>query len=30
MDLNTNFLEYNGQLVDEDPGGRYPPPDSRC
>jgi hypothetical protein len=30
MDLNTNFLEYDGQLVDEDPAGRYPPPDSQC
>ena len=30
MDQDTNFVEYDGQLVDEDPAGRYPPPDSRC
>ena len=30
MGENTNFLEYDGQLVDEDPAGRYPPPDSQC
>ena len=30
MELNTNFLEYDSQLVDEDPAGPDRPPDSRC
>ena len=30
MDKNTNFVEYDGQLVDEDPAGPDRPPDSRC
>ena len=30
MELNTNFLEHDGYFFDEDSGGRYPPPDSRC
>jgi hypothetical protein len=30
MNQNTNFVEYDGQLVDEDPAGPDGPPDSRC
>ena len=30
MDQNTNFVEYDGQLVDEDTAGPDQPPDSRC
>ena len=27
---NTNYVEYDGQLVDEDTAGPDQPPDSRC
>jgi hypothetical protein len=30
MDLNTNFMEYDGQFVDEASAGPDRPPDSRC